>query len=174
MSDMIPQGTQNDGVSAGHDDSDVNIHALFIGILIIVSSTLVVIVAMAGMFNYLKAREEAKDVEVPAMYAKQVTPAKQPGMPLLPSLQNDRLPWDDYKVQRERQEKDAAAVNVFDDEQKVPVLPANAKMPGVPDGKTPGSPVSTNWKWETADAKYTADSTAGFYTRSVQKPVSAD
>ena len=113
MADMIPQGTQEDSVPFGHEESDANTRVTLVSMAVIISSTMVVMLAMAGTFNYLNNREKIKDRLVPDTFAVRQLP---PGPPLLPSPQRDQLPWEAYQDERRAQEADAARIGVINRE----------------------------------------------------------
>ena len=76
MADMIPQGTQENGVANGHEEGDANIRAVVGTMTVILVSAAVVAGMLIPMFGYFTAREKAKDAGTPAMFMKRVVPPK--------------------------------------------------------------------------------------------------
>ena len=188
MSDMTPQGTQADGVPFGHDDSDVNVKALLIGVFIVASGTLVTILAMAGMLNFLKARELAKHDQIPQFFVQRQT-MDIPGPALYPSLQTspgsaeeqpyNHQPWVQYRIERNGLEAEAAATGIYDKNVGFFVVPDSAPVPQTgpvlnPFAARPDnleSPFSDNWKWDSAEKKMSMISSGGTNLPSVQPPI---
>lgn len=102
MSDMIPQGVQREGIDGGYERGDANIRAVVVSITVIMSVVLIVMVVALGGFYALRAREEAKDVPLSAVYAKEVPPEPR----LLPSpltKRDNMLPWERGAVELSEQ-----------------------------------------------------------------------
>ncbi len=105
MADMTPQGTQDYGVESGYEAGDVNVKAVVSGMSIIMASTLVVMAAMFGMFNFLNRQANDAADRVPVALASRIVP---PEPRLLPEPYTDErkeskymgattpdvLPWD--------------------------------------------------------------------------------
>ncbi len=105
MADMTPQGTQDYGVESGYEAGDVNVRSVVSGMSIIMASTLVVMAAMFGMFNYLNRQANVAANKVPVALASRIVP---PEPRLLPEPYTDErkeakymgastpdvMPWD--------------------------------------------------------------------------------
>lgn len=105
MADMTPQGTQDYAVESGYESGDANVKAVVSGLFIILASTLVVMAAMFGMFNYLNREANEAAMRVPVALTQVVVP---PEPRLLPNPYSDEhfeardlhartpdpLPWD--------------------------------------------------------------------------------
>lgn len=100
MADMIPQGTQEEGVPAGHEQGDANIRAVVMTMTVILSSAAVFLVVVWTMFLYFDAREDRKDAGTPPLFfaQKQVPPKPR----LLPS------PFDENDDKGRRQRRAAS------------------------------------------------------------------
>lgn len=73
---MIPQGRTDLGDGTGYEKADANLRAVTVTMVIILSSALVVFLAVYGMYGYLRKAGDARDAEIPAMYAMQEVPPK--------------------------------------------------------------------------------------------------
>jgi hypothetical protein len=161
MADMVPQGTQLEGVPHGHESADANIRSVTMSVIILLSSTVVVMVAMVGMFNYLNNREERKDVRTPATFQVRQLP---PGPPLLPSPKRDELPWAAY--QNERPRPGTAGRDLRHRQQADRRLPRCRTSPGqqlAPQdlAKETEQYFKSKPQWEQKTNRYTQDSTGG-------------
>lgn len=76
MADMIPQGTQENGVANGHEDGDANIRAVVGTMTVILVSAAVVAGMLIPFIGYFTKREEAKDAGTPAMFMRRMVPPK--------------------------------------------------------------------------------------------------
>ncbi len=105
MADMTPQGTQDYGVESGYEAGDVNVRAVVSGLSIIFASTLVVMAAMFGMFNYLNGQQNKVAKAVPVALTSRIVPPEPRLLPepytdqrreaaQLGSSTPDVLPWD--------------------------------------------------------------------------------
>ncbi len=105
MADFKPQGTQDYGVESGYEAGDVNVRAVVSGLSIIFASTLVVMAAMFGMFNYLNGQANVAASKVPVALASRIVPPEPRLLPepytderreaaQLGSSTPDVLPWD--------------------------------------------------------------------------------
>lgn len=105
MADMTPQGTQDYGVESGYESGDVNVRAVVSGLSIILASTLVVMAAMFGMFNYLNGEANEAAKKVPVALTSRIAPPEPRLLPQpytderreaaqLGSSTPDVLPWD--------------------------------------------------------------------------------
>ena len=105
MADMTPQGTQDYGVESGYEAGDVNVRAVISGLSIILASTLVVMAAMFGMFNYLNGQANLAASKVPVALTSRIVPPEPRLLPQpytderreaaqLGSSTPDVLPWD--------------------------------------------------------------------------------
>lgn len=105
MADMTPQGTQDYGVESGYEAGDVNPRAVVSGLFIILTSTVVVMAAMYGMFNYLNGRQNQAASQVPVALAQRIVPPEPRLLPepytderresaQLGAATPDVLPWD--------------------------------------------------------------------------------
>jgi hypothetical protein len=105
MADMTPQGTQEYAVETGYESADANIKAVVSGLSIIFASTLVVMAAMFGMFNYLNRQQQEVADRVPVALAERVIPPEPRLLPepysdtfaeakALKADSPDVLPWD--------------------------------------------------------------------------------
>lgn len=151
---MIPQGTQENGVPFGHEDSDANTHTTMIATVVLLSSTLVVMLAMAGMFNYLNNREKLKDKDTPALFSRRVDPPKPW---LLPSPQQDQLPWAAYEDERRAQEATAAKLGIIDAKTgtyKIPSATGNART-------AQQKYFANKHHWEQSGDNYSGDASGG-------------
>ncbi|MDF2441709.1 MAG: hypothetical protein JWN98_2693 [Abditibacteriota bacterium] len=151
---MIPQGTQENGVPFGHEESDANIRTTLIACVVVLSSVVVVMMAMAGMFNYLNNREKLKDKDTPALFSRRVDPPKPW---LLPSPQQDQLPWVAFEDERRAQEATAAKIGIIDAKTGV------YKVPGATGNSTEAQTqyFANKYQWERSSNKYTAESSGG-------------
>jgi len=151
---MIPQGTQENGVPFGHEESDANVRTTIGAGLVILSSTVVVMIAMAGMFNYLNNREKLKDKDTPALFSRRVDPPKPW---LLPSPQQDQLPWAAYEDERRAQEATAAKIGIIDAKTGV------YKAPGVSGDATAAQQkyFANKYHWEQGQDKYSGEASGG-------------
>ena len=86
MPDMIPQGRMDLGDGTGYEKADANLRSVLITIVILLSSAIVVCLAIYGLMGSLEKGRREADAQVPAMYAQQAIPPKPR---LLPS------PFDD-------------------------------------------------------------------------------
>ena len=188
MSDMTPQGTQLDGVEKGHDDSDVNVKALLIGVLITASTTAVTILAMLGMLNYLKAREIAKHDDIPTFFVQRQT-TDVPGPALYPSLQTkpgsaeeqpyNHQPWVQYRIERNVIEDEAAATGIYNKTSGFFLVPDTSPVPQTAPVASPfaarpenlQSPFSDFWKWDSTEQKMNMISSGGTNLPTVQQPI---
>lgn len=105
MADFKPQGTQDYGVESGYEAGDVNVRAVVSGLSIIFASTLVVMAAMFGMFNYLNGRANMAASKVPVALTSRIVPPEPRLLPepytderkeagQLSASTPDVLPWD--------------------------------------------------------------------------------
>jgi hypothetical protein len=76
MADMIPQGTQENGLPQGHESGDANIRAVVGTMATILSSAIVVCLLLTVMFRYLNARENNKYSDMPPMLMQRQVPPK--------------------------------------------------------------------------------------------------
>lgn len=130
MADMIPQGSMDLGDGTGYEKADANLRAVTLTMTIILSTTAVVVVALLGVFGYLKARGDALDAKIPDIYAQQIAPPKPRLLPspfgarkapvtmsgidpqktsldVYDTTTDDQLPWD--KMRQENGIDDAQA-----------------------------------------------------------------
>ena len=105
MADYTPQGTQDYAVETGYEAGDANVKAVVAGLSIIFASTLVVMAAMFGMFNYLNRQANEAAARVPVALAERVIPPEPRLLPLpytderaeaakVGASTPDVLPWD--------------------------------------------------------------------------------
>lgn len=86
MPDMIPQGRMDLGDGTGYEKGDANLRSVLITIVILLSSSVVVCLAIYAITNSVEKSQRESDAQIPAMYAQQAIPPKPR---LLPS------PFDD-------------------------------------------------------------------------------
>lgn len=105
MADFKPQGTQDYGVESGYEAGDVNVRAVISGLSIILASTLVVMAAMFGMFNYLNGQANLASSKVPVALTSRIVPPEPRLLPQpytderresaqLGAATPDVMPWD--------------------------------------------------------------------------------
>lgn len=157
MADMVPQGTQLEGVPHGHESADANMRSVFVAVAVIMTSVVVVMLAMAGMFTYLNNREKAKDVGVPQAFALRQLP---PGPPLLPSPKRDELPWAAYQTERREQEATAAKYGIINKETGAYQVPG-PQLSRKEVGAETDAYFKSKPQWEQAGNRYTGDSSGG-------------
>lgn len=87
--DITPQGVQVAGTPDNYERGDANPRAVTGVMAIILGSTLVVMLAMYGMFVYLNKQMMASDKRLPAMYAENVPAPPEPR--LLPMPKTDEF-----------------------------------------------------------------------------------
>ena len=162
MADHKPQGTQQYAVESGYESGDANVKAVVTGLLIILSSTLVVMAAMFGMFNVLNGRVNDEQAQTPEALAQSVVP---PQPRLLPSPYTDtapeayafkqssadEYPWDKRNLEIENQfdETNVYARNA-DGSARIPIARAMELQAGLaPSAKDPGgTPAAMSWQAE--------------------------
>ena len=157
MADMVPQGTQLNGVPHGHESADANMRGVFVSVAVLLTSVLVVMLAMAGMFTYLNNREKAKDVGVPDAFAVRQLP---PGPPLLPSPKQDELPWAAYQNERRKQEATAAQYGIINKRTGAYQVPGPQLTAKEVQSET-DSYFKSKPRWEQGANRYTRDSSGG-------------
>jgi hypothetical protein len=160
MADMIPQGTQDYAVDNGHERGDVNIRTTLISGVVVVSATLVAMLAMAGMFRYMLNREKAKDATTPALYSRSTRPS---GPPLLPSIYRDELPWEAYQNERREMEANAARIGIIDRRTGYYQVPRAAQQAGSA-AAAQKQYYKTKYQWDSVTARWTNDSSGGRIT----------
>lgn len=157
MADMVPQGTQLNGVPQGHESADANMRMVVLSVVVLMTTVLVTMLAMAGMFAYLNNREQAKDVGVPEAFAQRQLP---PGPPLLPSPKRDELPWAAYQTERRAQEATAMKYGIINKATGAYQVPGPQLSP-----KEAGEETTAYFKsksqWEQSGNRYTNDSIGG-------------
>jgi hypothetical protein len=151
MADMTPQGTQEYSVESGYETADANIKAVSSGLAIIFASTLVVMAAMFGMFNYLNRQQQEVADRVPPALAQRVIP---PEPRLLPQPYSDEfkeaktlgadspdvLPWDKRNLEIVQQYDEANSYVRYNGEDgkpaiRIPLSRAIELEAGTPTGK---------------------------------------
>ncbi len=161
MADMKPQGTQDYGVESGYESADANIKAVVSGLSIILVSTLVVMAAMFGMFNYLNRQAEEADARVPLAMTERIVP---PEPRLLPQAYTDEFkeaqergaetpdvfPWDKRNYEIVTQFNEANGYQRFRDAEgreaiRIPVARAIERISGAP---SKGTPAIMTWQPE--------------------------
>ncbi|HEX9998120.1 MAG TPA: hypothetical protein VGB45_13355 [Abditibacterium sp.] len=105
MADYKPQGTQDYAVETGYEAGDANVKAVVAGLSIILASTLVVMAAMFGMFNYLNRQANEAAARVPVALTERVVPPEPRLLPMpytderaeaakVGATTPDVMPWD--------------------------------------------------------------------------------
>ncbi len=157
MADMVPQGTQENGVPHGHESADANMRTVVTAVTVLLSSVAVVMLAMAGMFTYLNNREKAKDVLVPDTFEMRQLP---PGPPLLPSPKEDKLPWAAYQDERRAQEAEAAKYGIINQKSGAYQLPG-PQLSTAQVSQDTNSYFKSKAEWEQRGNRYTGQSSGG-------------
>lgn len=157
MADMVPQGTQLNGVPHGHESADANMRSVLVAVTVLISSVVVVMLAMAGMFTYLNNREKAKDLRTPDTFAMRQFP---PGPPLLPSPKQDELPWAAYQNERRQQEATAAEFGIINKKTGAYQVPG-PQLSREQVGKETDAYFKSKSQWEQGANRYTQDSSGG-------------
>lgn len=161
MADMTPQGTQEYAVESGYEAGDANIKAVISGLSIILASTLVVMAAMFGMFNYLNREANEAAARVPVAFADRLVP---PEPRLLPSPYSDEFkearalgaatpdvfPWDKRNLEIVGQYGEANGYQQFKnaegrDAVRIPIARAIEIASGA---KNAGTPAAMTWQPE--------------------------
>ena len=158
MADIKPQGTQQYAVESGYESGDANVKSIVTGLSIILTSTLVVMAAMFGMFNVLNGRISDEQEKTPAALSSAIRP---PEPHLLPSPYTDTVPeaakigqstpdeypWDKRNLEIENQYNEANAyARNTDGTARIPVAQAMEMMAG--QGAGPGTPAAMSWQPE--------------------------
>lgn len=157
MADMVPQGTQLNGVPHGHESADANMRTVVVAVSVLIASVVVVMLAMAAMFTGLNNREKAKDIGVPEAFTMRQLP---PGPPVLPSPKQDELPWAAYQNERRQQEATAAQFGIINKKTgayQVPGPQLSAKQVG----EETDAYFKSKPQWEQGANRYTRDSSGG-------------
>ncbi len=157
MADIKPQGTQQYAVESGYESGDANVKSIVTGLSIILTSTLVVMAAMFGMFNVLNGRISDEQEKTPAAMSLAIRP---PEPHLLPSPYTDtkpeaaaigqstpdEYPWDKRNLEIENQynEANAYAAN-SDGTVRIPIAQA---MQMQAQSAKPGTPAAMSWQPE--------------------------
>ncbi len=160
MADMVPQGTQENGVPHGHESADANMRTVVTAVIVLLTSVAVTMLAMAGMFSYLNNREKAKDDMVPDTFAMRQLP---PGPPLLPSPKQDELPWAAYQNERRAQEAEAAKYGIINRQTGAYQVPGPQLSPKQVSDETEAY-FKSKAQWEQRGNRYTAQSSGGLST----------
>ncbi len=165
MADMTPQGTQAYGIESGYERGDANVRGVIQGLMIVFVGTLVVMLAMYGMFNVLNKRLILEENQTPVALTREIIP---PEPRLLPSPYTDEaeeaqavakrtgvdparvtadgFPWDKRNLEIVDQYDEANAYGKnADGTQRIPIKEAMQKEAGVTDG---GSPATMTWQPE--------------------------
>ena len=155
MADMIPQGSMDLGDGTGYEKADANLRAVTITMAIILSTTVVVTFAMLGVLAYLRNQGDARDANIPAMYAQRTAPPKPHLLPspfeetkrpasmvgmnpqVLPreaydTTTDDQLPWDKMRQENgiEEAQTNGYTYNAKTGIATIPVEETIAKMAG--------------------------------------------
>ena len=170
MADMVPQGTQLNGVPHGHESADANMRGVFVSVAVLATSVLVVMLAMAGMFTYLNNRERAKDINVPDAFAVRQLP---PGPPLLPSPKQDELPWAAYQNERRKQEGEAVKHGIINKQTGAYQVPGKQLSREEVASET-DSYFKSKPHWEQGANRYTRESSGGTTGGVEQEGMSSD
>ncbi|PQV64622.1 hypothetical protein B1R32_104115 [Abditibacterium utsteinense] len=161
MSDMTPQGTQDYGVESGYEAGDVNVKAVISGMSIIMASTLVVMAAMYGMFNYLNRQANVAASNVPVALASRIVPPEPRLLPepytderkeaiYMGSSTPDVFPWDKRNLEIVLQYNEANSYAKYKGEggreaTRIPIARAIELESG---SKKPGTPAIMTWQTE--------------------------
>jgi hypothetical protein len=161
MSDMTPQGTQEYSVESGYEAGDANIKAVVSGGMIIIASTLVVMAAMFGMFNYLNKEANDAAARVPDIYAERLVPPEPRLLPMpysdefkearaLGATSPDVFPWDKRNLEIVKQYGEANGYQRFVNEDgraaiRIPIARAIERATGA---NTKGTPAIMTWQPE--------------------------
>ncbi len=161
MADMTPQGTQDYGVESGYEAGDINPKAVISGISIIMASTLVVMAAMFGMFNYLNRQANVAAENVPIALASRIVPPEPRLLPepytderkeasYMGSSTPDVLPWDKRNLEIVLQYNEANSYAKYKGEGgreaiRIPIARAIELESG---SKNPGTPAIMTWQAE--------------------------
>lgn len=163
MADHKPQGTQKYAIESGYESGDANVKSVVTGLSIILTSVIVVMAAMFGMFNVLNGRIIDEDEKTPVALSQAIVP---PQPRLFPSPYTDTVPesfaanqsapdvypWDVRNLEIENQYDEA---NVYaknnDGTVIIPIAEAMAMEAGVATnaatGET-GTPAVMSWQPE--------------------------
>ena len=153
MADMTPQGTQDYAVESGYESGDANVKAVVGGLLVILASTLVVMAAMFGMFNYLNRQANEAASRVPVALTERIVPPEPRLLPLpytdeqseanaLGAYSPDVLPWDKRNLEIVKQYDEANSYARYKGEEgrtaiRIPIARAIELEAGAKDGGTP-------------------------------------
>lgn len=109
MADMIPQGTQENGLPHGHEQGDANIRAVVGMMSAILLSAIVICGLLVAVFGYFNARENRQDADTPPLFTQRQVPPKPR---LLPSPFDEK---DDPKsAVQPGSERNSGGVNALD------------------------------------------------------------
>jgi hypothetical protein len=162
MADHKPQGTQAYSVESGYESGDANVKSVVAGLTIILVSTLVVMLAMFGMFRVLNNRVLEQDDKIPVALAQRIIPPEPRLLPeaysdeageadKLGATSEDGYPWDKRNLEIGKQYDEANAVGQTPQKTtRIPIDRAMALQAGVnPDATTDaGTPAIMAWQPE--------------------------
>ncbi|HEX8463763.1 MAG TPA: hypothetical protein VF627_04025 [Abditibacterium sp.] len=159
MADMTPQGTQDYAVESGYEAGDANVKAIVSGLSIILASTLVVMAAMFGMFNFLNRQANEAASKVPVALSQRIVPPEPRLLPepytderaeakALGASTPDVMPWDKRNLEIVRQYDEANSTARYRGETREAIRIPIARAIEVMSGKKGGSPAAMPWQPE--------------------------
>jgi hypothetical protein len=159
MADMTPQGTQDYAVESGYESGDANVKAIVSGLSIILASTLVVMAAMFGMFNFLNRQANEAASRVPVALAQRIVPPEPRLLPepytderaeaqALGASTPDVMPWDKRNLEIVKQYDEANSTARYRGETREAIRIPIARAIELMSGKEGGSPAVMTWQPE--------------------------